>query len=225
MRQQVPIIFRTRLEGAINDINIDEGQMLEGDHLHPTFVDSLTSMMEEAQENAIALYKSIIPSDDALSALITPAPSIAAVAPPPLQDRDRAALTISGFIGQDSFWSKSPQRPATVGRYAASNQEISSVTTPSCTKPSEHPQYSGYDPKATSFYDIQDADAPYGNQSQGMTLDEATVDKAFDSCCIGDSLWYTVQTDPGPIFSKSGTEDDNTTLTGTNNSFGWEGMG
>jgi hypothetical protein len=219
MRHQVPMIFRSRLEGAINDISLHKGQILEGECLHPSFVNSLTKMIEEAQEEAITSYKSSFPSDDALSALITPSPSIAATAPFTPKRVDRTVYATFNIEEQNPQWNKSQQKLTPIGQHTMNNQDFGSVTTTRRTKLSNHRQYSATDLTASNFYDISDANVPFGNLAQSIVSEDAEIDKVFDSYCMTDSQWYSNHADLEPNFSKSPTQDDNTNSSKTNNCY------
>jgi hypothetical protein len=225
MRHQVPMIFKSRLEGSINDINLHRGKILEGECLHPSFVNNLTKMIEEAQEEAITSYKSSFPSDDALSALITPAPSIAATAPFTPKRVDRTVYATFNTEGQNPQWNKSQQKLTPSSQHTTNTQDFSSVTTTRRTKLPNHSQYSATDLTTSNFYDISDANVPFGNLAQSIISEDATIDKVFDSYCMTDSLWYSNHADLESIVSKSPTQHDNTNSSRTNKSFEWEGMG
>jgi hypothetical protein len=215
MHHQAPMIFRSRFEGAINDINLHEGQILEGDCLHPSFVNSLTKMIDEA----ITSYKSLFPSDDAPPALITPAPSIAATAPFTPKIIDRTVYATFNIEEQTPQWNKSQQKLTPIGQHTTNNQDFGSVTTTRRTKLSNHRQYSTIDLTASNFYDISDANVPFGNLAQSIISGDATIDELFDSYCMTDSLWYSNHADLEPIVSKSPTQDDNTHSSRTNNCY------
>jgi hypothetical protein len=142
-------------------------------------------MIEEAQEEAITSYKSSFPSDDALSALITLAPSILATAP---FTPKRVDQTVYATFNIEE------QKLTPIGQHTANTQESGSVITIRRTKLSGHRQYSTTDLTASNFYDISDANAPFGNLTQSIISEDAAIVRVFDSYCMTDSQCWPITT-------------------------------